>query len=106
VTGSEFHQAFGRAGWTWDGAVAQLRASLQRHDGNIDSRHIEGRDEFAYRLSLPPEPDTKKALAPMLDRSSRQIGERAARVRRPNPTRVDRGLGVGESCRALKAGMW
>ena len=62
VRGSELHEAFGVYGWAWDGAVAQLRECLRARGGDIESEKIEGRDEFRYRLVLPPNPQFEQAL--------------------------------------------
>lgn len=72
-TGSELHSAFGIYGWAWDGCIAQLRVKLRREGGDIRSQRIEGRDEFRYQMVLP----RQAQLRPHLDRSRRQIGERA-----------------------------
>lgn len=60
-SGSELHRAFGSSGWTWDSAVAQLRATLRPLGGDVKHRCISrldrlGRREGEYRLVLPPEP--------------------------------------------------
>jgi len=53
VTGSELHAAFGKDGWSWDGAKAQLKATLEQHGGTIVGEEIDGRHEQRYRLVLP-----------------------------------------------------
>jgi len=48
-SGVSLHQAFGIWGWTFDSALAQLRAKGLL----VESRPLNGRREFAYRLVVP-----------------------------------------------------
>lgn len=73
VTATQLHQAFGVWGWSHDGAIAQLRAALRLLGGDIPGEPIPGRDEYRYRLVLPPESDHRAALAPHLERTEQQI---------------------------------
>ena len=63
VTGSQLNVAFGKDGWAWDGAVAQLREKLRQRGGDIVGQGIEGRDEYRYRLVLPSQVLLERHLA-------------------------------------------
>ena len=63
VTWSELHASFGREGWSWDSAVAQLREKLRQRGGDIVGHGIEGRDEHRYRLVLPSQVLLRRHLA-------------------------------------------
>lgn len=66
---SELHSAFGIHGWAWDGALAQLRGKGL----DVQSRRIEGRLEFEYRLTRPRDPELEEHLR----RSAKEIARRA-----------------------------
>ena len=46
-----------------------MRKKLRAEGGNIDSRQIEGRQEFKYRLVLP----SQAILRPHLERTARVV---------------------------------
>ena len=68
-TSSELDAAFRKhypeGGWCWDGAKAQLKATLERRGGTIVSENVTGRHESRHRMVLPE--DAK--LQRMLERS-------------------------------------
>ena len=64
-----FRNYYPRGGWCWDGAKAQLKATLERHGGTIKSESIEGRKESRHRMILP----RQVALKPHLERTERLV---------------------------------
>lgn len=59
-TGSQLHAAFGTQGWSWDGAMAQLRKTLRAKGGNIEGVPIPGRHEKRYRIVWPAQAELER----------------------------------------------
>jgi hypothetical protein len=92
-----FRNDYPEGGWCWDGAKAQLKATLERCGGTVISENISGRHESRHRMVLPG--DAK--LSEMLERSEAQIAERRQAVRGPaQPT-----LSTTSSGRPAQMGM-
>ena len=118
-----FRGWYPHGGWCWDGAKAQLKATLERAGGTIESEKIDGRLESRHRMILPvtaeqpDDPDmpvfadefgeiTRRELDAVKARTERVIAKRSVGAvegknpGRPSPSRWQDRVGVSGAARA------
>ena len=71
-----FRKDYPQGGWCWDGAKAQLKATLEQHGGTIESQSVEGRLESRHRMVLP----RQRVLEPHLKRTERVLAGMQGRL--------------------------